>query len=66
MWDSLNKLHAATGVKFIVGLNLEAGDAELTKRQMAAAEAKLTPGSVLSFEIGNEPNFYEHKDGRSL
>jgi hypothetical protein len=54
VWDALNRLHAATGVKYIIGLNLEAGDPQLSKRQMQAAEAKLTPGSVLSFEIGNE------------
>ena len=66
VWDSLNRLADATGVKFIVGLNFEAGDADLARRQLRAAEAKLRPGSILTFEIGNEPNFYVNKRGRSL
>jgi hypothetical protein len=54
VWDSLNRLHAATGARFILGVNLESGDAALARRQMEAAEARLAPGSILAFEIGNE------------
>jgi len=54
VWDSLNRLHKATGAKFILGLNFEAGDAELAKKQMQAAESKLKPGSIVTYEIGNE------------
>lgn len=54
MWASLNKLHSMTGAKFIVGVNLEAGDPWLSRRQMEAAEKKMAPGSIVAFEIGNE------------
>jgi hypothetical protein len=54
VWDSLNRLHKATGAKYIIGLNFEHGDVDLARRQMRAAKAGLLPGSILTFEIGNE------------
>ena len=65
VWDSLNRLRAATGATFILGLNFEARDAGLAARQMRAAEARLRPGSVAYYELGNEPNYYQNVDGRS-
>ncbi|KIY91271.1 hypothetical protein MNEG_16693 [Monoraphidium neglectum] len=66
VWDSLNRLHKATGAKYIIGLNFEHGDVDLARRQMRAAKAGLLPGSILTFEIGNEPNFYKNKNGHSF
>lgn len=51
---SLQKLHELTGAEFILGLNLEAGDLELTRDQMAAAEEHIDADAITSFEIGNE------------
>ncbi len=54
VWDSLASLNKKTGAKFIIGLNLEAGDPDLALKQKQAAESKLPAGSIANFEIGNE------------
>lgn len=54
VWDALNELHRQTGCKFILGINLEADDVDLSYRQMKAAQENLDPGSVMYYEIGNE------------
>jgi hypothetical protein len=41
-------------MKFIIGLNLEKGNKNLTKAQMDAAVANLPPAAIVTFEIGNE------------
>jgi hypothetical protein len=54
VWDSLSKLHKATGMTYILGLNFYDQNVELAKNQMDAARKGLPEGSIQSFEIGNE------------
>jgi hypothetical protein len=54
VWQPLSKLHAATGMKFILGLNFVQNDVTLARKQMDAAKAGLPAKSIISFEIGNE------------
>lgn len=58
VWDALNTLNRAVGMQFILDLNLGSDDQSLTQRQKAAALSALPAGSILSFEIGNEPNYW--------
>ncbi|WIA23785.1 hypothetical protein OEZ85_013468 [Tetradesmus obliquus] len=61
VWGPLSKLHAATGMKYILGLNLFLNDVALARKQMDAAKAGLPASSIISFEIGNEPDYYFNK-----
>jgi hypothetical protein len=54
VWEALSKLYRATGMRFILGLNLFNNDIGLARRQMDAALKGLPEGSIISFEIGNE------------
>lgn len=54
VWDALSKLHKATGMTYILGLNFYNQDVTLAKGQMDAAKKGLPEGSIQSFEIGNE------------
>lgn len=54
VWEALSNLHKATGMKFILGLNFFRNNVTLARAQMDAATASLPPGSIMSFEIGNE------------
>lgn len=54
VWEALSKLHKATGMTFILGLNFYDQNVELAKNQMDAARKGLPEGSIQSFEIGNE------------
>lgn len=54
VWDALSKLHKATGMTYILGLNFYNQDVTLAKNQMDAAKKGLPEGSIQSFEIGNE------------
>eukprot|EP00877_Chromochloris_zofingiensis_P014330 jgi/Chrzof1/9150/Cz03g37220.t1 len=65
VWKALTTLHKEAGIKFILGINFEAGDIILSKKQMMAAQQSLPAGSIVAFELGNEPNFYLHKGGKS-
>ena len=58
VWQGLSRLYREIGMRFILDLNLAAADVELTKRQQKAALTQLPAGSILSFEVGNEPNYY--------
>lgn len=44
--------------KLIVGLNLEAGNPQLAAAEVRALDGGLPPGSVLAFQLGNEPELY--------
>eukprot|EP00878_Enallax_costatus_P017264 GHUV01018129.1.p1 GENE.GHUV01018129.1~~GHUV01018129.1.p1 ORF type:complete len:450 (+),score=80.81 GHUV01018129.1:440-1789(+) len=61
VWQALSKLHEATGMKFILGLNFFYNNVALARAQMDAAKAGLPQGSIMSFEIGNEPDYYSNK-----
>lgn len=57
VWQALAKLHAATGMQYIIGLNFFSQDYDLAKGQMDAARKYLPASAILSFEIGNEVCF---------
>eukprot|EP00775_Hariotina_reticulata_P005212 gene5212-5450_t len=64
VFDSLKTLHDETGMLFIFGINWKHRDITLARNQMEAIKAKMPTGSVLSIELGNEPNFYDWVDGK--
>ena len=64
-WGALRRLHAELGAALILGINFEAGDASLTRRQYDALRRELPAAAVAAVELGNEPNFYAGKLGRS-
>jgi hypothetical protein len=66
VWQPLSKLHAATGMKYILGLNFFNSDVVLTRRQMDAAKAGLPAKSIISFEIGNEVGCCRYSSGSSI
>ncbi len=63
-WTALNKLRTELGARFIINLNLAANDKELIKQQRDAALQNLPKESIVSFEIGNEPNYFSRQGYR--
>lgn len=53
--DALNGFSAETGARYILGLNFAADDPALAAELAQAARAGLRPGSIETFELGNEP-----------
>lgn len=49
-------------IRVILDLNLVTDTPALAARWAAAAEAALPSGSIVAFEIGNEPDIYSHSD----
>uniref|UniRef100_A0A383V8Y6 Beta-glucuronidase C-terminal domain-containing protein n=1 Tax=Tetradesmus obliquus TaxID=3088 RepID=A0A383V8Y6_TETOB len=64
-WNELRQLQYKTGVMYIFGLNFKKGDAALAKSQMDTIFKEIPYYSIMSFELGNEPNFYEGIYGKS-
>jgi hypothetical protein len=64
-WLLLPEIHRRTGMRFILTLNFANGDKELVKLQKQRGESSLPAGSVVSYEIGNEPNYYAGRKFRS-
>ena len=59
---TLADYHAALGIQFTIGLNLVVRDTKNPLSFMKAAMAGMPADSILFFEIGNEPNWYQsHK-----
>jgi hypothetical protein len=58
VWDGLNKLYREADVRYIVGLPFEKMNAPLAKAMYERARQELPSDAILSFEVGNEPNFY--------
>lgn len=56
--STLSTFLSDTGMKVIVGLNMGYGDTSVTSAWAAAALAGLPTGSILAFQIGNEPDIY--------
>jgi hypothetical protein len=54
------------GVRVILDLNLVTATPQAAVRWARAAEAALPPGSVVGFEIGNEPDIYRLAEWRRL
>jgi len=58
VWDALNKLYREANVRYILGLPLERQDAPLARAIYERARKELPADAILTFEVGNEPNFY--------
>eukprot|EP00878_Enallax_costatus_P009834 GHUV01010268.1.p1 GENE.GHUV01010268.1~~GHUV01010268.1.p1 ORF type:complete len:631 (+),score=180.97 GHUV01010268.1:56-1948(+) len=59
VYQALAQVYNEIGAQFILGVNFESSDVELARGQLDAARSYMPPGSVITFEIGNEPNYYE-------
>lgn len=59
VYDALRQVYEDTGALFILGLNFEASNMTLTQGQYNAAMTSMPPESIITFEIGNEPNYFE-------
>jgi hypothetical protein len=59
------ELANAVGAQCFLGINLGAGDQKLAVDQAQAFTRQMPPGSLLAFEIGNEPDSYADKNLRS-
>jgi hypothetical protein len=53
---------AITGSRVILNLNYVTATPTIAARWARAAEANLPRGSIVGFEIGNEPDIYSHRD----
>jgi hypothetical protein len=63
--DGLVTMHCALGVRYIIGLPLYQNAPQLTlavKNAFDTAFARF-PRAILSYELGNEPNFWPTKEG---
>jgi hypothetical protein len=58
--QALAHLHAATGVPYILTLNLLAGRPELAASEARAMVQALGTPAIRAFELGNEPDIYPH------
>jgi hypothetical protein len=56
--SSLAQLATDTGAQFILGLSLQPENASLTISQAQAFNTTMPAGSILGFEVGNEPDLY--------
>ena len=59
----LSAIGAATGSRFILGLNLARLDPGSAASLVTAALGALPPGTVKAFELGNEPDLYFYPSG---
>jgi hypothetical protein len=57
----LRRLVDFLGARVILDLNLFTGSSDEAARWARAALSALPPGSVLGFEVGNEPDIYNHR-----
>lgn len=57
---ALRAVVRATGARVIVDLNLVTGSAAMAAQEARQTEAALPRGSVVGFEVGNEPDIYSH------
>jgi hypothetical protein len=63
-YQALSRLHRATGVQFLVGVNQHAENPEITKMQISKAREALPWGSIVGFTVGNEPGAAAGGGGR--
>ncbi len=59
------ELSKALGIRFILGVNLGAGDVKLAGDQARTLANLMPPGSIIGFEVGNEPDLYYRNGLRS-
>lgn len=65
VWAQFSRLHRELGFNFILNLNLGTATKSLTKMQKDAAMESMPEGSILQFEIGNEPNYFSSQGYKS-
>jgi hypothetical protein len=58
MFDALQTLRDALGMRFIITLTLAQRDPALVARQAEECRARLGD-AIIAFEVGNEPNYYK-------
>ena len=56
----LAELVRRTGARILLDLNLATATAAVSAQVAAVAERLLPPGSIMGFEVGNEPDLYDH------
>jgi len=56
----LAELVRRTGARILFDLNLATATAAMSAEVAAVAERLLPPGSIMGFEVGNEPDLYDH------
>jgi hypothetical protein len=54
--STLRKIHAATGCKFIFGVNFYSEDARVTAAQVKRIQEAIPASAIIAFAVGNEPN----------
>lgn len=62
-WSQLAQIYKTTHTPFIITINLAAGNVQLAKDWIKAAQAGLPKDAIEAFELGNEPDgwFGKHK-----
>lgn len=60
-WRGLGTVVRRTGARVIVDLNLVTGSAYMGAQWAREAEAALPRGSIIGFEVGNEPDIYSNR-----
>ena len=60
-WQALGTLVRRTGARVIVDLNLVTGSPYMAAQWARKAEAALPRGSIIGFEVGNEPDIYSNR-----
>ena len=58
---ALRSVIRRTGTRVIIDLNLVTGSAPLAAELAREAEVALPLGSIAGFEVGNEPDIYDHR-----
>lgn len=59
------ELATALGIHFILSVNLGSSNPQMAADQASADQSQMPPGSILGFEIGNEPDLYHHNGRRA-
>jgi hypothetical protein len=54
VYDALRQVHEETGAQYIMSVNLESGDTELSRAQLKMIKDHLPASAVVATEIGNE------------
>lgn len=57
-WDALKKIRAYTNARFVIGLPLWPKNAVVLSKKIIADAKRNLGGSVIVFELGNEPEFW--------
>lgn len=64
-YQSMAALNSNMGAKFILSINFESYNLALSRQELQAGRTQMPQGSVVTYELGNEPNYYTGKNGTS-